>query len=159
MCRSLLWTTIVVHDNTYASWLLVAVLCDRCWKMIGYFQEIANHILATCHVQITICIILNYIPTEAAWHVCRESKASYIFYSSSCLSIQWESLWTTCKWSSPTPTDKDAELETLHTTRDDILRLQQINKDVVSTKDNRKRGKETVGELYVQFSLPTFLEF
>lgn len=50
----------------------------------------------------------------------------------------------------PPPTDKDAELETLHTTRDDILRLQQISKDVVSTKNNRKRGKETVGELYVQ---------
>ena len=42
-----------------------------------------------------------------------------------------------------------AELETLHTTRDDILRLQQISKDVVSTKNNRKRGKETVGELFV----------
>ena len=47
----------------------------------------------------------------------------------------------------PPPTDQDAELETLHTTRDDILRLQQISKDVVSTKYNRKRGKETVGEL------------
>lgn len=43
------------------------------------------------------------------------------------------------------PADKEAELETLHTTRDDILRLQQISKDVVSTKNNRKRGKETIG--------------
>ena len=40
----------------------------------------------------------------------------------------------------PPPTDKDAELEILHTTRDDILRLQQI-KDVVFTKNNRKRVK------------------
>ena len=49
----------------------------------------------------------------------------------------------------PPPADKEAELETLHTTRDDILRLQQISKDVVSTKNNRKRGKETVSELFV----------
>ena len=49
----------------------------------------------------------------------------------------------------PPPADKEAELETLHTTRDDILRLQQISKDVVSTKNNRKRGKETVGELFI----------
>ena len=49
----------------------------------------------------------------------------------------------------PSPADKEAELETLHTTRDDILRLQQISKDVVSTKNNRKRGKETVGELFI----------
>ena len=46
----------------------------------------------------------------------------------------------------PPPADKEAE--TLHTTRDDILRLQQISKDV-STKNNRKRGKETVGELFI----------
>ena len=49
----------------------------------------------------------------------------------------------------PHPLLTKAELETLHTTRDDILRLQQISKDVVSTKNNRKRGKETVGELFV----------
>ena len=49
----------------------------------------------------------------------------------------------------PPPADKEAELETLHTTQDDILRLQQISKDVVSTKNNRKRGKETVGELFI----------
>ena len=49
----------------------------------------------------------------------------------------------------PPPADKEAELETLHTTRDNILRLQQISKDVVSTKNNRKRGKETVGELFI----------
>ena len=49
----------------------------------------------------------------------------------------------------PPLTDKEAELEILHTTRDDILRLQQISKDVVSTKNNRKRGKETVGELFI----------
>ena len=49
----------------------------------------------------------------------------------------------------PPPADKEAELEILHTTRDDILRLQQISKDVVSTKNNRKRGKETVSELFV----------
>ena len=60
---------------------------------------------------------------------------------------------------SPEPANKQApplltkaELETLHTTRDDILRLQQISKDVVSTKNNRKRGKETVGELFVRTS-------
>ena len=49
----------------------------------------------------------------------------------------------------PPPADKEAELETLHTTRDDILRLQQISKDVISTKNNRKRGKETVSELFI----------
>ena len=43
----------------------------------------------------------------------------------------------------PPPDDKE---ETLHTTRDDILRLQQISKDVVPTKNNRKRGKETISE-------------
>jgi len=50
----------------------------------------------------------------------------------------------------PPPADKEAELETLHTTRDDILRLQQISKDVVSNKNNRKRGKETIGKLLMQ---------
>ena len=50
----------------------------------------------------------------------------------------------------PPPADKEAELETLHTTRDDILRLQQISKDVVSTKNNRKRGKDIVGELFIR---------
>ena len=49
----------------------------------------------------------------------------------------------------PPPADKEAELETLHTTRDDILRLQQISKDV-STKNNRKRGKDIVGELFMK---------
>ena len=49
----------------------------------------------------------------------------------------------------PPPADKEAELETLHTTQNDILRLQQISKGVVSTKNNRKRGKETVGELFI----------
>ena len=49
----------------------------------------------------------------------------------------------------PPPADKEAELETLHTTRDDILRLQQISKDVVSSKNNRKRGKETIGKVLV----------
>ena len=43
----------------------------------------------------------------------------------------------------PPPADKEAELETLHTIRDDILRLQQISKDVVSTKNNRKRGRDS----------------
>ena len=42
----------------------------------------------------------------------------------------------------PPPADKEEELKTLHTTRDDILRLQQISKDVVSAKNNRKRGKD-----------------
>ena len=50
----------------------------------------------------------------------------------------------------PPPADKEAELETLHTTRDDILRLQQISKDVVSAKNNRKRGKDIVGELFMK---------
>ena len=49
----------------------------------------------------------------------------------------------------PPSADKEAELETLHTTQDDILRLQQISKDVVSIKNNRKRDKETVGELFI----------
>ena len=53
----------------------------------------------------------------------------------------------------PPPADKEAELETLHTTRDDILRLQQISKDVVPTKNNRKRGKETVGELFMSVAV------
>ena len=50
----------------------------------------------------------------------------------------------------PPPADKEAELETLHITRDDILRLQQISKDVVSAKNNRKRGKDIVGELFMK---------
>ena len=50
----------------------------------------------------------------------------------------------------PPPSDNEAELETLHTTRDDILRLQQISKDVVSAKNNRKRGKDIVGELFMK---------
>ena len=50
----------------------------------------------------------------------------------------------------PPPADKEAELETLHTTQDDILRLQKISKDVVSTKNNRKRGKDIVGELFIR---------
>ena len=53
----------------------------------------------------------------------------------------------------PPPAGKEAELETLHTTRDDILRLQQISKDVVSTKNNRKRGKETVSELFMSVAV------
>ena len=50
----------------------------------------------------------------------------------------------------PPPANKEAELETLHTTRDDILRLQQISKGVVSTKNNRKRFKDIVGELFIR---------
>ena len=46
----------------------------------------------------------------------------------------------------PPPADNKAELETLHTTRDDILRLQQISKD-------RKRGKETVSELFMSVAV------
>ena len=43
------------------------------------------------------------------------------------------------------PNDKEEELEVLHTTRDDIRRLQQISKDVVSARNSRKRGKEPTG--------------
>jgi len=46
------------------------------------------------------------------------------------------------------PGDKGEELEALHTTRDDIRRLQQISKDVVSARNSRKRGKEPTGMIY-----------
>jgi len=48
----------------------------------------------------------------------------------------------------PPPDDKGEELEALHTTRDDIRRLQQISKDVVSARNSRKRGKEPTGMVY-----------
>ena len=46
------------------------------------------------------------------------------------------------------PGDKGEELEALHTTRDDIKRLRQISKDVVSARNSRKRGKEPTGVVY-----------